>query len=176
MKTLIAYTTTHGAAAECARKIAALTAGPVDVVDLKRNPAADPAPYGKVILGCSVYGGAVQKAARRYCRTYQSELLKKPMGIFFSCLSDDEKSLRAYLERNFPPEIVRRLAAGAALGGAFYFTAMNPAERFASKIIAGFYARSHGIAAPDGKSDFIAFSEEKIAAFADRMNRAEGGR
>lgn len=174
MKTLIVYATTHGAAAECARRVAERMEGPADVADLKRTPNADPGPYGRVILGCSVYGGSVQKEARRYCRAYREQLLQKPMGIFLSCFAEDEQNVRAYLKRNFPPEIVERLAACSGLGGAFYFTRINPVERFASKIIARAYARSRGIAAPDGESDFVALSDERIAAFADRMNRAAG--
>lgn len=174
MNTLIAYSSTHGAAAECARRLAERFGGAA-TVDLKKE-TADPSAFGRVVLGSSIYGGQVQKEVREFCRNCRGVLLQKPLGIYFSCMTEDEAEARAYLERAFPPEIVAHLSAFGALGGAFYFTKLNFLERGVTKALMKQISKSRGTALPcDGKTDYVALSDEKIAAFARRMgaDRAE---
>lgn len=174
VQTLIAYSSTHGAAAECARRIAEKMEGGAETLDLKKG-AADPALFGRVILGSSIYGGQVQREVTAFCKKYGAILLRKPLGVYFCCISEDRTEVRGYLEKAFPPEMVSHLTAFGALGGAFYFTKMNFLERGVTKYVIKRVSQSQGRPMPcDGRTDFVALSDEKIEEFAGRMN-ASGG-
>ena len=50
---------------------------------------------------------------------------------------------------------------------------MNFLERLLKKAMVKAVERSKGVGLPvDGKTDYVTFSDEKIAEFAERMNRA----
>lgn len=174
MKTLILYATTHGSTAVCAEKLAKILGGQTDVSGLKHFSGFDAAQYDCVIVGSSIYGGSVVKEAKDFCRTNCNALLKKPFAIFFSCLSENEKDIQNYLNQNFPPELAKHALACSSLGGAFYFTKLNFLERLIDKGLAKAYAKFTGIPAPDGKTDFVTISDEKIAAFAEKIKHATG--
>ncbi|WP_411675958.1 flavodoxin domain-containing protein [Caproicibacter sp.] len=168
MKTLIAYSSTHGSAAECARFLAGIL-GDTDVVDLKKGDA-NPAGFDAVILGSSVYGGQIQKEVKDFCKKYLGILLQKPIGIYLTCLTEERDEIRQFLENGFPSEIVGRLTAFCTPGGAIYFTKMNFLERNASKILLNGISKSKGAGKiTDGKTDYVTLSKEKLEAFARRM-------
>lgn len=168
MKTLIAYSSTHGAAAECARRLAERFGG-AETADLKKG-TADPAAFDRVVLGSSIYGGQVQREVKEYCRRYLGVLLQKPLGIYFSCMTEEDAEARAYLQKAFPPELIPHLSAFGALGGAFYFTKLNFLERGVTKALLRQISKSKGTALPcDGKTDYVTLSDEKIGAFVRRM-------
>jgi menaquinone-dependent protoporphyrinogen oxidase len=166
--TIIAYSSTHGSAAECARRLAQKIEN-AEVVDLKKK-MVDPSCYDCVILGSSVYGGQIQQEVRSYCKKYLGVLLQKPLGIYFTCLTKDKTEIRWFLENGFPAEIVEHLTALCTPGGAVYFTKMNFLERSISKVLINkfFKARGMGITC-DGKTDYIAISEEELETFAKKM-------
>lgn len=177
MKNLIVYASTHGAAAECARRLSLALGGETDVVDLNGKTGADPSPYDTVVVGSSVYAGKIQKNAGSFCRKYESVLLQKPLGIFFSSMSQDEKEIRAYLEVGFPQELVKHLSAYNSFGGAFYFSRLNFAERTLAKmIVRAMGKRGDAVAAKaDPGRDFVTISDERIAAFARQMKSSWEG-
>ncbi|MFU0832953.1 MAG: Flavodoxin-5 domain-containing protein [Oscillospiraceae bacterium] len=168
MGTIIAYSSTHGSAAECARMLEKKIKN-AKVIDLKKE-MPDPSDYDCVILGSSVYGGQIQQEVRSYCKKYLGILLQKPLGIYLTCLTPDKTEIRWYLENGFPNEIVEHLTALSTPGGAIYFTKMNFLERNISKVLLNKFskAREMGIIF-DGKTDYIALSEEKLDAFAKEM-------
>lgn len=173
LKVLILYATAHGATKFCAEQLAASFSASVqaDVFSVKRF-SGDISQYDCVVIGTSVYGGSILKEAKEYCRANSSILAKTPFAIFFSCLSEGETTIRGYLGRNFPPELADGALAVGSFGGAFYFTKLNFLERAIDRGLAKIYAKSAGIAAPDGKTDFITISNEKIAAFAKQIEKA----
>lgn len=166
--TIIAYSSTHGTAAECARRLAQKIQN-AEVVDLKKK-MIDPSGYDCVILGSSVYGGQVQQEVQNYCKKYLGILLQKPLGIYLTCLTQDKAEIRWFLENGFPNEIVEHLTALCTPGGAVYFTKMNFLERNVSKIFLNrfFKSKAMGIVC-DGKTDYVTLSKEKIDAFTKEM-------
>lgn len=164
---IIAYSSTHGSAAECAGWLQQALNG-AETVDLKKR-TADPSSYDCVILGSSVYGGQIQQEVRSYCKRYLGILLQKPLGIYLTCLSREETEIRRFLENGFPAEIVGHLAAFCAPGGAIYFTKMNFLERNISKLLLNRFLKSQGVQT-DGRSDYVDLSRDKVEEFAKRMS------
>lgn len=171
MKVLILYATTHGATKLCAEKLAGAFGGQADVFCVRRF-SGDVSQYDCVVVGSPVYGGSILKEMKAYCVANRSVLAKKPFAVFFSCLSESEESVRGYLRRNFPPELADGALAASSFGGAFYFTRLNFLERAIDRGLAKAYAKSAGIAAPDGITDFVTISNEKIAKFAEQIEKA----
>jgi menaquinone-dependent protoporphyrinogen oxidase len=172
LTTLIVYATVHGTAEQCARRIAEKLDGRADVFNLKSGPVPSPAAYDRIIIGSCIYGCSVLKEIKDFCAKYGDLLLQKPLGIFFACFSDSKQDEKEYLSRNFTPSLIRHADPVSALGGAFYFTKLNFLERLLDRHLAKKYALSNGIPVPDGKTDFITVSEEKITAFAEKINRS----
>lgn len=172
MKTLILYETTHGSTGFCAKKLAAAL-GSAEAVELKHfSGSMDP--YDCVIVGSPVYGGSVLKEVRSFCKANCAALLQKKFAVFFACLSESETNVKNYLSQNFPKELAAHTLACASLGGAFYFTKLNFLERAIDRGLAKGYASSMGIAVPDGKSDFVTITDEKIRQFAEKVEKATG--
>jgi len=166
LETIIAYSSTHGSAAECAGWLAQAISG-AEAIDLKKR-TVDPSPYDCVILGSSVYGGQIQQELRTYCKKYLGILLQKPLGIYLTCLTREKPEIRQYLKNGFPPELVDHMTAFCAPGGAIYFSKMNFLERGVSKAILNRFLRLQG-AKTDGKTDYVDISKEKVEEFAKRM-------
>lgn len=173
IKTLILYETTHGATAACAARLAAALGGDTEVWELKRF-FGDVSRYDCVVVGAPVYGGAIPKTMKTYCRQNGGALSRKPFAVFFACLSQNEETVHGYLKRNLPKELAACAFACSSFGGAFYFTKLNALERAVDRFIVKSYARANGIPAPDGKSDFVTISDERIAAFAEKIKTKAG--
>lgn len=173
IKTLILYETTHGATAACADKLAAALGDETEVWELKRF-FGDVSRYDCVVIGAPVYGGGIPKTMKAYCRQNEGALSRKPFAVFFSCFSEEEETVRGYLRRNLPKELAARAFACSSFGGAFYFTRLNGLERAIDRLLAKSCAKAGGIPAPDGKSDFVTISDERIAAFAKKINEKAG--
>lgn len=173
LKAIILYSSAHGSTAVCANKIAEALDGQAQLEDLKHLNGFDPEKYDFVIIGTPIYGGSALKEVKTFCNENAAGLLKKPLAVFFSCLSENEKDIDSFLKQNFPPELVTHISVCSALGGAFYFTKLNFMERLVDKALVKAYAKSAGIPTPDGKTDFITISDEKITKFAEKIE-AEG--
>lgn len=109
---------------------------------------------------------------KRFLRKIRGSFAAKAFRDFFACFSDSKQDEKEYLSRNFTPSLIRHADPVSALGGAFYFTKLNFLERLLDRHLAKKYALSNGIPVPDGKTDFITVSEEKITAFAEKINRS----
>ena len=105
MSTLIAYSSAHGAAAECARRLAEKIEGPAETVDLGKS-GADLARYDWIVLGSSIYAGRVRREVLDFCRKNHDALLQKPLGIYFSCRISRSASPRS--ARSGEPFIFQR--------------------------------------------------------------------
>lgn len=171
MKILILYETTHGATKLCAEKLSDALGEQADIFRAKRF-SGDLSQYDCVVVGSPVYGGSILKDIREFCRANSDALCKKPFAVFFSCLSESDESIGGYLRRNFPPELVGKTVACESLGGAFYFSRLNFLDRLIDRLLAKGYAKSAGIAAPDGSTDFVTISDQKITDFAEKIKKA----
>jgi menaquinone-dependent protoporphyrinogen oxidase len=171
LKVLILYETTHGATKVCAEKLAEALHGQADVFRA-RHFTGDLSNYDCVIVGSPIYGSSAAKQITGFCSVNCEQLAKKSFAVFFSCLSEDRQEIDKYLRQNFPQKLVETAIAYESFGGAFYFSRLNFLDRFIDKILVKAYAKSAGIAVPDGKTDFVTISEEKIKAFAEKIEGA----
>lgn len=171
MKVLILYETTHGATKLCAQKLSDALGGQADIFRAKRF-SGDLSQYDCVVVGSPVYGGSILKEIKKFCRANSDALCKRPFAVFFSCLSESGESVSDYLRRNFPPELAGRAVACESFGGAFYFSRLNFLDRLIDRLLVKGYAKSAGIAVPDGNTDFVTISDEKIKDFAEKIKKA----
>ncbi len=156
MKTLILYTTKHGAAADIARRIAGRMDG-AETVDLEKGDIPPLADYGCVVLGGPLYAGALRKEARAFAEQNAEVLAGKRLGLFLSGL--DETSAEENLQKNFPEALLAAAKAKAFLGGAY-----DPAK-------CGFLEKTLMKAITKHKDAVSTVSDEKIAAFAEALAR-----
>jgi len=133
MKTLILYATKHGAAGEIARRIAQRMDG-ATVCDLKQGDIPSLAQYDCVILGSSLYVGAIRKEAKAYLSQNIEGLRGKKIGLFLSGM--DATQGKACFEANFAPELLQAARAKRFLGGIFDPKKAGALERFVMKIAA----------------------------------------
>lgn len=171
VKVLILYETTHGATKLCAEKLAEALHGQADVFRA-RHFTGDFSKYDCIVVGSPVYGSSAAKEIKGICSLNCEQLEQKPFAVFFSCLSEDRQEIDGYLRHNFPKKLAETAIACESFGGAFYFSRLNFLDRFIDKILVKAYAKSAGIAAPDGTTDFVTISEQKIAAFAEKIEKA----
>lgn len=174
LKTMIAYSSTHGSAAQCARWIADTMEG-AEIFDLKKQKP-DPFSCDCVILGSAVYGGQIQKEVSGFCKKYLGVLLQKPLGIYLTCLTREETELRRYLKNGFPAELVGHLSAFCAPGGALYFTKMNFLERNITRTLLNGFLKQQGMEPSTvGEKDYVNLSRERTEEFANRMAQCMEG-
>jgi menaquinone-dependent protoporphyrinogen oxidase len=133
MKTLILYTTKHGATREIAQRIAAKMGGAA-AHDLKQGNPPPLADYDCVILGGSLYVGALAKEMKEYIAQNKDALAEKRLGLFVSGLGEDMAATA--IEANFPPELRQAAKASSFLGGVFDPKITNVMERLVMKAVA----------------------------------------
>jgi menaquinone-dependent protoporphyrinogen oxidase len=134
MKTAIVYTTQHGTTAKVAAMINELAAGKAELIDLKKVKRPDLSDYDRIIVGGSIHAGQVQKRIRKFCETYQSELSVKPLGLFLSCMEENEKA-KVQLEAAFPEALRNHAVSTKLTGGELLFENMNFIEKYMIKKI-----------------------------------------
>ena len=76
MKTLIAYGSKHGAAAKCAVILKEKIRGEVEMINLQQIQNIALKDYDNVIIGGSIYAGAIQKQVTAFC-SQNLEILKQ---------------------------------------------------------------------------------------------------
>lgn len=117
MKTLIIYSSKYGCTADCARGLKSGLSGIVELVSIdETNPETILLEnYDTVILGSSIYVGAVSKKMRAFCKEYIEVLNRKKVGIFLCCAFPEEMS--QYLSKNFPPALLKSAVTIKNFGG-----------------------------------------------------------
>lgn len=159
MKTLIAYATKHGAAKNCAQKLAEKLEGDVDLVNLKRRRDIDLADYDRAVIGSSVYMSRIRKEARKFCQAREDELVNMVTGYFLCCMREGEDAVEQ-MKENFSGELLNSAVATGIFGGEFKFDDMNFLERLIIKVVRG---------TDESESNI---KEEEINQFAEEMNRS----
>lgn len=135
MKTLIAYSTTHGCTEKTALKIKEFLKEATILVNLKENlnPALED--FERVIIGGSIHAGQIQKRVKIFCQTNIEELKSKELGLFICCMEEGETAQKQLLTV-FPDELHEIAKASAYLGGEFDFERMNFLQKLIVKKIA----------------------------------------
>ena len=132
MKTLILYTSRYGCTADCAQQLKAQLSGPVSLADIDRisqNPV-DLKDFDTIILGSSIYIGAVPKKMKAFCRANEALLSGKRTGIFLCCAF--EEKLDEYLSSNIPPSLWKN-AVTASFGGEARLEKMKTLDKLIMK-------------------------------------------
>ena len=133
MKTLILYATKHGATREAAERIAKHINGAV-LHDLKQDGVPPLADFDCVIIGSSIYVGAIRKEAKTFLAQNADKLKEKRLGLFLCGLQENEE--KQIITSNFPPDILSAAKATAFLGGIFDPKKAGFMERFVMKAVA----------------------------------------
>jgi menaquinone-dependent protoporphyrinogen oxidase len=126
MKTLLVYASKNGFTGKAAGLLAQKLAGDVQMVDLVREKAPDPAGYDTVVVGGSVYMGKVQPQVSAFLQQNTDVLLQKKLGLFLCCarLEQLEEQMKAAF-----PEPLYSHGVREHLGHAYDFQRMNFFER-----------------------------------------------
>lgn len=156
MKTLILYATKHGAAKEIAGRIAEHIPGSM-VCDLKNNGIPPISQFDCIILGSSIYAGAIHKEAKMFLTQNTDTLCNKRLGLFLSGIDASRET--AFFEANFSLEILQAAKIKSFLGGVFDPKKAGFMERLIMKAVAKQSAYTNTIL------------DDKIGQFAEVMNR-----
>jgi len=136
MKTAIVYASKHGTTQKVAEIIKSkLLNDEVELFNLAEKPKVEFRRFDRILIGSSVYAGAIQPKARKFVEQNMIDLLQKEVAIFVCCMFFD----KAYeqIEKGFPEAIRKHARSIKHLGGEFCFDEMNAIERFLVKKIAG---------------------------------------
>jgi menaquinone-dependent protoporphyrinogen oxidase len=136
MKTAIVYSSKHGTTKNVSEIIKSKLANDdVELFNLNEKPRVEFSRFDRIIIGSSVYAGAVQPKARKFVEQNMIDLLQKEVAIFVCCMFFD----KAYeqIEKGFPEALRKHAISIKHLGGEFRFEEMNAIERFLVKKIAG---------------------------------------
>lgn len=153
MKTLIIYSGKHGTTQTCAEKLSTLLKEPAQAISIDQVKNSDLASCDGLIIGTSVYIGAISKKLKTFCAKHEEILKTKSLGIFV-CSGSEASYTEENLNRWFPT-LNEQALVKSYFGGVFDFSKMNGIERF---IIKQVRKKSPG---PEPK-----ILEESIEAFA----------
>lgn len=135
MKTLIAYSTTHGCTRKIAEQMSNYLDGEVELVNLKKYPSPDLPNFDRVIIGGSIHAGQIQKRVKEFCNQHFGELLTKELGLFITCMEAGETALKQLMDA-YPEELINNAKITAYFGGEFDFKRMNFLEKMIVKKVA----------------------------------------
>lgn len=117
MNTIIIYSSKYGCTADCAALLKSGLPGTVELADINEiNPQTlILESYDTVILGSSIYIGAVSKKMRAFCMENADVLSRKRLGIFLCC--GFPAQLNEYLSKNFPAVLLESAVVVKDFGG-----------------------------------------------------------
>jgi len=136
MKTAIIYASKHGTTEKVAEIIKSkLPNDEVELFNLAEKPNVEFRKFDRILIGSSVYAGAIQPKARKFVEQNMIDLLQKKVAIFVCCMFFE----KAYeqIEKGFPEALREHARSIKHVGGEFRFDEMNAIERFLVKRIAG---------------------------------------
>ncbi len=158
MKTLIAYSTTHGCTEKTANELKDFLGGTVHLVNLKKFPQPDISEYNKVIIGGSIHAGCIQKRVKEFCNKNVTELKEKELGLFICCMEEGEKA-ELQLQNAFPKTLLLNAKAKACFGGEFNLGKMNFFQKMIVKKVAHIEHNTSKI------------NHESIRSFSNKMDK-----
>ena len=136
MKTAIIYATQHGTTEKVANLISELASDSTVLINLKKSHDVNPDDYDRIIIGGSIHAGRIQKSVRKFCERHMQQLSAKPLGLYLSCLEENEKAITQF--ETAYAEILRNHAMSCKLtGGEVMIDRMNFIEKFMMKKIGG---------------------------------------
>ena len=105
MKILILYATHGGVTRTCAEILTKrlMSHHTVQTMDIHDNPPS-PASYDAVVLGSCIRMGKINKAIKRYIKTYMNQLSSISTGVFFCC--GYPRQFDEYVETQLPKKLI----------------------------------------------------------------------
>lgn len=171
MKTLLGYASKYGATEKCVTPLANMLGGVVDIVNLKEVKEVDFSIYDKIVILSSVYAGDTPKYVKKFGKKYSAQLMEKPFGICFCCMTEIQSQVLGYAYNTFGRELVGKCIDVASIGGAFQYDKMSAVDKQLLKVATKNQAYKHGeLIQLDGKTNFSTVEEYKMQAFANKMN------
>jgi len=158
MKTLIAYSTTHGCTEKTAIKLKQYLGEQIILVNLKNDSKPKLNEFECVIVGGSIHAGQIQKRVKTFCIDNLEELKTKEVGLFICCFEEGEKA-QTQLRDAFPEELHKTAKTTAFFGGEFDFNKMNFFEKLIVKKVAKI------------EKSTSRFNEDEIKIFSKKMNQ-----
>ncbi len=135
MKTLIAYSTTHGCTHKIAEQMSNYLDGEVELVNLKKEPSPELSDFDRVIIGGSIHAGQIQKRVKEFCNQHLGELSGKELGLFITCMESGETAQKQLMDA-YPESLIDSAKITAFFGGEFDFKRMNFLEKMIVKKVA----------------------------------------
>ena len=135
MKTLIAYSTTHGCTGKIAEQMKNDFGGDVVLVNLKKDTLPDLSLFNRVIVGGSIHAGQIQKRVKDFCNQHLNELRNIELGLFITCMEEGDSAQKQLMDA-FPGELQEAAKATAYFGGEFDFARMNFLQKMIVKKVA----------------------------------------
>ena len=133
MSTLIVYSTKYGTTERCARALAEMLGGEVELRNLKKDRRTpDWNEYSRVIVGSSVYVGKVSKETTEFCTRYAEQLAGKDLGLFICCMREGDIA-QAELADAFPESLRRHARACDYFGGEIVLSRLNTLDRLMAR-------------------------------------------
>ncbi len=117
MNTIIIYSSKYGCTADCAMLLKSGLSGTAELADINEiNPKTLLIEsFDTVILGSSIYIGAISKKLRAFCIENVDVLSRKRVGIFLCCGVPEQT--KEYLSKNFPEALLKRAVVVKDFGG-----------------------------------------------------------
>jgi menaquinone-dependent protoporphyrinogen oxidase len=157
MRTLIAYSTTHGCTEKTANKLNVYLEDDTTLINLKENSNPEISNFDRIIIGGSIHAGQIQKRVKHFCQTNMQELQSKELGLFICCMEEGETAQKQ-LQDAFPDDLHKLAKTTACLGGEFDFERMNFLQKLIVKKVAHVEQNTSKI------------NEDSIRKFSKQMN------
>lgn len=158
MNTMIIYSSRYGCTADCANYLKEGLSGTAALIDIENTDSKniEMTGYDTVILGSSIYVGAVSKKLRIFCKENETTLNKKRVGIFLCCAFSEQAT--EYISKNFPPSLVEHAAAIQTFGSDARTEKMRVIDKLIMK------------AATKGREEVLKISYESMDSFIRVLN------
>lgn len=135
MNTVIIYSSKYGCTADCARYLEAGLSGSKTMIDIDRTDlkSIDLKQFDTVVIGSSIYIGAVSKKIRALCTDQEALLLAKRVGLFLCCGFPEQ--IQQYFSTNFSKELLEKAIASGSFGGETRLAQMKFADKLIMKAV-----------------------------------------
>lgn len=133
MNTIILYSSKYGSAADCASYVKSKLSGSVSLVDIEKTKLQEIhlESFDTIVIGGSIYVGAVSKKIRALCSTQADVLQRKRVGIFLCCGFTEQ--FNEYLSSNFSEDLLESAVVLKCFGGEARLDRMNPVHKLMMK-------------------------------------------
>lgn len=167
MKSAIIYGSKHGTTKKCAEMIKEKLDGEIVIININENENIDIDNYDLLMIGSSIYIGAINKGIKKFLENNKEKILNKNFGLFMVCMSEDDK-VELQFKENINEDILNNAKAKINLGGEFLFNKMNFFERQIVKMVSKADSEKNKI---NIKENISKIREDRINEFVELMSR-----